>query len=219
MTSRLSSHGWLLLLGILGIQLVGCGVTPPPQVMLGSLATAAQQKGQGCVEPTDVMRRSHMDFLLHQRDATVYEGIRTVKHSLKACIDCHVSHDQQNKPVAINAEGQFCQACHVYAAVKVDCFECHATKPGLVLTATPAVATPASDASPVLAVPVTETTPAVAASVSEMAPEVAAPVAQTPADPVPAVARPEEAASRVVPSGDLVPPVFQPVPVVTLPEN
>ena len=37
-------------------------------------------KGEQCVEPTDVMRRQHMQFILHQRDLTVHEGIRTEKH-------------------------------------------------------------------------------------------------------------------------------------------
>ena len=39
----------------------------------------AEAEGK-CVEPTDVMRRDHMEFILHQRDETVHEGIRTSKH-------------------------------------------------------------------------------------------------------------------------------------------
>ena len=35
-----------------------------------------------CVEPTEIMRRNHMDFLLHQRDETVLKGVRTQKYSL-----------------------------------------------------------------------------------------------------------------------------------------
>ncbi len=85
---------------------------------------------QGCVEPTEVMRKNHMKFLLHQRDDTVHEGVRTKKHSLVECINCHSSDDRDGKPIAINAPDQFCQSCHAYAGVQMDCFQCHATKPG-----------------------------------------------------------------------------------------
>ena len=86
-------------------------------------------EGQQCVEPTDIMRRDHMNFLLHQRDATVHLGIRTKKYSLTGCIDCHVQHDAQGSAIPVNAPGQFCQSCHEYAAVSLDCFECHAPTP------------------------------------------------------------------------------------------
>ncbi|GMQ95874.1 MAG: hypothetical protein BMS9Abin14_344 [Gammaproteobacteria bacterium] len=86
-------------------------------------------KGPQCVEPTDVMRRDHMKFLLQQRDATVREGIRTKKYSLTGCVACHVQRDAQGQAIPINAPGQFCEACHRYTAVRMDCFECHATTP------------------------------------------------------------------------------------------
>lgn len=85
---------------------------------------------QGCVEPIAVMRRDHMTFLMHQRDQTVHEGIRTKRHSLVECIACHVSTDASGETVPIDAAGQFCQSCHVFAGVKMDCFECHAATPG-----------------------------------------------------------------------------------------
>jgi hypothetical protein len=78
--------------------------------------------GTQCVEPADVMRRNHMRFLTHQRDDTVRGGIRGAKHSLKACIDCHAS--QATASVA-KAQTNFCVSCHSYAAVRIDCFECH----------------------------------------------------------------------------------------------
>ena len=86
-------------------------------------------KGEQCVEPTDIMRKNHMDFLLHQRDATVRQGVRTKKHSLKECIDCHVQIDTDGAFIPVNAPAQFCQSCHAFASVKIDCFECHASKP------------------------------------------------------------------------------------------
>lgn len=104
-------------------------------VQAGSLAPAVERavKGERCVEDTATMRRDHMRFLEHQRDATVHGGIRGAKHSLKGCIDCHAS--PKTGSVA-KAETDFCVACHRYAAVKIDCFECHATKPAALAGAT-----------------------------------------------------------------------------------
>jgi len=84
-------------------------------------------KGDKCVEDTEYMRKNHMKLLTHQRDETVHKGIRTKRHSLNNCIECHAS--KTNNSVAASKEN-FCQACHSYTAVKLDCFECHATKPG-----------------------------------------------------------------------------------------
>ena len=82
-----------------------------------------------CVEETDFMRTNHMDLLLHQRDETMYKGIRTEKHSLKNCLSCHVVKDSSNRPVSAANPKHFCRECHDYAAVNIDCFECHASKP------------------------------------------------------------------------------------------
>ncbi len=88
-----------------------------------------QGKGDKCVEPDEVMRKNHMKFLLHHRDLTVHEGIRTKKFDLRECIECHVQKDEAGQYIPINAPGQFCQSCHSYAAVHIDCFQCHATVP------------------------------------------------------------------------------------------
>ena len=82
---------------------------------------------QGCVEPTEDMRTNHMKYLLHQRDATVYEGIRTEQHSLHECINCHVS-DAADAP-RVDSDRHFCNSCHTYTAVTIDCFQCHADRP------------------------------------------------------------------------------------------
>jgi len=84
-------------------------------------------KGGQCVEDPALMRRNHMEYLKHQRDDTMHGGIRGAKYSLKACIECHAS--QQTNSVTA-APTNFCISCHSFAAVKVDCFECHATQPG-----------------------------------------------------------------------------------------
>ncbi len=82
---------------------------------------------QGCVEPTAEMRRNHMEYILHQRDETVHRGIRTKQYSLEQCINCHVS-DAPDAPRYKNDE-HFCSSCHSYAAVRIDCFQCHADRP------------------------------------------------------------------------------------------
>lgn len=84
---------------------------------------------QGCVEPVEIMRRNHMNFILHQRDDTMHRGIRTNNHSLVECVNCHVSKDESGTYPDINSKQHFCSGCHQYAAVSVDCFQCHASKP------------------------------------------------------------------------------------------
>ena len=83
-------------------------------------------KGEQCVEPTDYMRRNHMEVLDVHRDKTVHQGIRTKKHSLKECINCHASPKTGSVTAA---KDNFCVSCHSYASVKIDCFECHSSKP------------------------------------------------------------------------------------------
>jgi hypothetical protein len=82
---------------------------------------------QGCVEPTGEMRANHMKYILDQRDATMHEGIRTRQYSLVECINCHVS-DAPDAP-RIDSEKHFCNSCHTYAGVSIDCFQCHADRP------------------------------------------------------------------------------------------
>ena len=84
---------------------------------------ANTDKGEQCVEATEVMRRDHMKFILHQRDKTVHDGIRTTKHSFKNCVDCHAD----TKTGSVLGKDGFCESCHRYAAVKLDCFECHSS--------------------------------------------------------------------------------------------
>lgn len=90
---------------------------PKPSIILANTATR-------CVAPSDVMRRTHMDMLKHQRHRTVREGVRGEKASLGGCVDCHAS---KTTNTVLGADG-FCQSCHSYAAVKPDCFDCHSAK-------------------------------------------------------------------------------------------
>jgi [DsrC]-trisulfide reductase subunit J len=90
----------------------------------------AKPLGDHCVEDTEFMKRNHMKLILHERKLTVHEGIRTKKYSLKNCIYCHATPTKENPEVrSVLGEGHFCQSCHAYNAVKIDCFECHSSKP------------------------------------------------------------------------------------------
>ena len=88
------------------------------------------QKGAGdkCVEDTEFMRKNHMKVLDHHRDETVHEGIRTKQFSLKNCIECHATPDASGQRTVLGKD-HFCQSCHTYAAVQIDCFQCHSSKP------------------------------------------------------------------------------------------
>lgn len=93
------------------------GRVPKPAIVI--------EKGDKCVADTDTMRRDHMKLLKHQRDKTVREGIRSKQFSLNECIGCHASRKTGS---VIGSKDNFCQGCHAYAAVKLDCFECHQAK-------------------------------------------------------------------------------------------
>ncbi|MDH5750285.1 MAG: hypothetical protein OEY85_13320 [Rhodospirillales bacterium] len=85
-------------------------------------------KGEQCVEPADVMRRNHFEYLLHQRDETMRQGIRGKKYSLRQCVECHAVADSKIAGGTTRTLKPFCGECHAYAAVKIDCFECHSDK-------------------------------------------------------------------------------------------
>ncbi len=113
-----------------GIMLAAVLALPaPPSAADVPLPDVPRGRGEQCVEPSDVMRRDHMEFLVHQRDRTVHDGIRTKRHSLIECIACHAMRGEDGGYVAVNAPGQFCAGCHAYAGVKIDCFQCHAAVP------------------------------------------------------------------------------------------
>ena len=79
-----------------------------------------------CVEDEDEMKKNHMKYILHQRDATMHEGIRTKTYSLKECINCHVP---ENSQIRYGDDKHFCSSCHNYAGVSIDCFQCHMDRP------------------------------------------------------------------------------------------
>jgi predicted CXXCH cytochrome family protein len=93
------------------------------------LPKPARGRGDKCVADTAWMRRNHMTALMHHRDESVHEGIRTKKFNLDGCIDCHAVKGTDGKPVTVASPKHFCRTCHDYAAVSIDCFECHASRP------------------------------------------------------------------------------------------
>ena len=91
-------------------------------------------KTEACVADSDFMRRNHMDLLQHDRDETVHDGNRNIKYSLKKCISCHAVEGSDGKAVKAADSKHFCRACHDYAAVTIDCFQCHASRPSEKMT-------------------------------------------------------------------------------------
>ncbi len=92
-------------------------------------------KGEACVRETAFMRTDHMSLLLHQRDQTVYKGMRPKRISFNACLTCHVVLGSDARAVTYKDPKHFCRTCHDYAAVSIDCFSCHNSVPELSETA------------------------------------------------------------------------------------
>jgi len=99
--------------GILAALLAAAAYADAPKIRI--------ERGEACVLPTAQMRRDHMKVLLRQRDLTMHQGIRDPRFSLKNCIDCHAS----RATGSVLGKDGFCSSCHTYAAVSIDCFECH----------------------------------------------------------------------------------------------
>ena len=103
------------------LALAGVADAGEKQASRVSVPVVKIEKDGACVAPTGEMRRDHMKMLLHQRDRTMRQGLREPRFSLKGCVDCHAS---QKTGSVLGKEG-FCSSCHEYAAVSIDCFECH----------------------------------------------------------------------------------------------
>ncbi len=97
--------------------------TPFPTIHLPS------DESLKCIQPEDEMRRNHMNYILHERDETVYEGVRSEPGSLADCIDCHVEPNANGEIAGYDSKEHFCSSCHEYASVQIDCFQCHADRP------------------------------------------------------------------------------------------
>jgi predicted CXXCH cytochrome family protein len=122
----------MLLVSVLASSIYGDGSALAAEEVRSSrvfVPTPPKGKGDKCIADTDFMRRNHMTMLDHQRDGTVHEGVRTKQFSLKECIACHAVNGPDARPITVKDPKHFCRVCHDYAAVKIDCFECHASRP------------------------------------------------------------------------------------------
>ena len=113
------------------VVLIGFSLLPTQAMAETPFPTVHEPKDESlkCIQPEDEMRRNHMNYILHQRDKTMHEGIRTETDSLAKCIDCHVEPDDNGEIADIDSREHFCNGCHQYASVQIDCFQCHADKP------------------------------------------------------------------------------------------
>ena len=107
----------------LGLAALAAAGADPPAGRVAKPTVRVERPGS-CVEPTAVMRRDHMKLLMHQRDRTLRQGIRETRHSLKNCVDCHAAEPTGS---VLGKDG-FCESCHRYASVSIDCFECHSSE-------------------------------------------------------------------------------------------
>ena len=82
-----------------------------------------------CIRDVKDMRKNHMNYILHKRDKTLREGVRTKQDSLAECISCHISKNDKGEYASFGDSKHFCSSCHNYAAVNIDCFDCHNDKP------------------------------------------------------------------------------------------
>ena len=113
---------------ILAIGLLFAAVVPvQAQSSLGPVVPKAT--GHPHPEGNDYMRRYHMEMMKHDRDLTMYDGVRPVNASLAQCFDCHTVQDAAGIPVTVKDERHFCRVCHDFTAVRMDCFDCHRSTP------------------------------------------------------------------------------------------
>ena len=105
--------------------MLGCAVLLSGSALAGDrvakpTVTVDPSRGE-CVAPAAEMRRNHMAMLQHQRDRTLRLGERGAKVSLNTCINCHAG----KTTGTVLGKGEFCDSCHAYTGVRLDCFECH----------------------------------------------------------------------------------------------
>lgn len=101
-------------------------LAPVPALAGAAKPTVTIENPGQCIAPAAEMRRNHMEMLKHQRDRTLRHGIRGEKASLNECIGCHAS----KTTGSVTGKDNFCESCHTYAAVKLDCWDCHQPKAG-----------------------------------------------------------------------------------------
>jgi [DsrC]-trisulfide reductase subunit M len=76
-----------------------------------------------------VMIRNHPRFLFSHRTIVMHTGVGSPADSLERCVTCHEVKDASGQPVGFDDPSHFCRGCHTKAAVSIDCFECHQSRP------------------------------------------------------------------------------------------
>ena len=139
--SNLKLHLLRFSYALIAIFLISSSVLAANELSISELSTSLyptinepSDKSVKCIQPEDEMRRNHMNYIMHQRDTTVHNGIRKEPGSLAACIDCHVEPDANGEIAGFDSNQHFCSACHQHAAVQMDCFQCHADRPQKYIT-------------------------------------------------------------------------------------
>ncbi|MCP4072115.1 MAG: sulfur reduction protein DsrJ [Hyphomicrobiales bacterium] len=145
MTSRIASLTRFTILPVLMVMITLVSGIAHSESRVPEPVIELPTESEQCIRPKEFMRRNHMNLLKHKRDATMRQGIRTEDASLQGCVDCHAIRAADGSAIPVNAPGQFCSTCHEYAAVKLDCFECHRTTPEQVMNSTRLPDTPVHD--------------------------------------------------------------------------
>ncbi len=109
---------WLVWAALMPSAYADGGRTPRPVI-------EPAKAGTQCVEPADVMRRNHMRLLEApaRRHGARRRSRREVQPEGLHRLPC-----QPKTASVAKAETNFCVSCHSYAAVRIDCFECHTSK-------------------------------------------------------------------------------------------
>jgi len=85
-------------------------------------------QGDSCVDDPEFLRRYHMTVLKREHDKAQLTGLPGEKYSLRECVTCHAVRDSDGSFVTADSPQHFCRTCHDYAAVEIDCFDCHRSR-------------------------------------------------------------------------------------------
>lgn len=83
-------------------------------------------------EAPRMMIQYHPAALEAHRHEVIYQGVRHPDGSIEQCVTCHIVKGRDGQPVGFDDPRHFCRQCHDEAAVKIDCFECHNSKPAAI---------------------------------------------------------------------------------------
>jgi nitrate reductase gamma subunit len=95
----------------------------PPKVDMANIVAAHR------TADATVMIRNHPKFLFNHRTIVMHTGVGEANDNIERCVTCHAVKDANGQPVGFDNPTHYCRACHTKAAVTIDCFECHTSKP------------------------------------------------------------------------------------------